>query len=728
VLTPSKAESQGGFFETTLPYESLVRLAGRNRFVIVGVVLSSLAFGMVFIRHARPQYTSSAKLYIEQSSPQLLRETQDNKIAKNYLYTQATILKSNQVYQDVLEKARRSDSSGALKRFAAISNAFSYLDRRLSVGVGKKDDIVSVSFTSPDPDEAAEVTNAVVDSYKTYSEGRVRNTSGQLLEILNKEKERTDKELLAKLQTLTDYKKENNTILFTDKKDDAVSDRLGRLSEAVTRTQLDVLDAEAHYASVRAMAADSAQLRQYLQARRTQDAASVGGSESMVLRNKINTLQLQLEKLLRVLTPEHPSVKAMEDKIAATFEQLDAIEKEYVLAQQTIAQQQYLVARQKLEQIQIHFNQQQKAALESNEKQAEYLRLESERQQTQKMCDLLDERIRELDVTENAGAMNIHILERAGPPARPSFPDARRIMTLSGIIGLGLSVGIALLRDVLDGRFCCDRQVQSALGCPVAGVIPQMPSKGPAELATYAYPDSSAAQTFRKICTGIFFGLLREDARMLHICSGRAGDGKTTVVANLGIAMACSGQRTLIVDCHFSSPRLRDIFDLPSGCGIRELVQSQCTLAEAVQKTFIEGLEVLGGGRSAANPMHLLNNRQFHSLLRTLRTHYDRILLDSEAISSLPESLILSHLSDAVILVMHGERADQKAAMSIRREHEAVGSGLSAVIVTQVKCRQSGYQHNQTWRPGGGGIRILPSVFQSAVNPSINPHHECHRV
>ena len=300
MLTPSKTEPQGGFFETTLPYEAVVRLVGRNRLIIVGVVLAALACGLGFVRHARPLYTSSAKLYIEQSSPQVLRETQDNKIAKNYLYTQATILKSGEVYQDVLEKARRPDSSDTLKRFAATSDAFSHLDRGLSVGVGKKDDVVSVSFTSPDPDEAAEVTNAVVDSYTAYSEGRVRNTSGQMLEILNKEKERTDKELLAKLKTLTDYKKENKTIFFTDKKDDAVSDRMGRLSETVTRAQMDVLDAEAHYASVRAMAADSAQLRQYLQSRQTQDAASVGGSESMVLRNKINTLQLQLEKLLRV--------------------------------------------------------------------------------------------------------------------------------------------------------------------------------------------------------------------------------------------------------------------------------------------------------------------------------------------------------------------------------------------------------------------------------------------
>lgn len=724
----SKAESQGGFFDTTLPYEAAVRLVSRNRFLFLGVVLAALACGAAFVRCSRPLYTSSAKLYIEQTSPQLLRETRDNKNAKNFLYTQATILKSRDVYQEVLEQARNTDAAHPLKPLYGKTDVFSYLDHRLSVSVGKKDDVVSVSFTSPDPDEAAHVSNAVVDSYKAYSEGRVRNTSGQLLGILKKEKERTSQELLAKLQTLTNYKKENKTILFTGKKDEAVADRLGRLSEAVTRAQLDVLDAEAHDASVRAMAGDSAQLRQYLQARRTQDAASTSWSENTILRNKINTLQLQLERLLRVLTPEHPSVKAMEDKIAATFEQLDTVEKEFVQAQLTIAQQQHLVARQKLEQIQSHFEQQQKAALEINEKQSEYVLLESEWQQTKRMGDLLDERIRELDVTENAGALNIHILERAVAAARPSFPDVRRVMAMSGLIGLGLSAGLALLRDVLDGRFCCDQQVQSTLGCAVAGVIVQMPSTVSAERVAYMFPHSSAAQTFRKIATGIFFGLFREDARMLHICSGKSGEGKTTVVSNLGIAMACSGQRTLLVDCHFSRPRLREIFHLPAGKGIKELIQEHCTLEEAVQKTFIRGLDVLGSSSTAADPMHMLNDRQFHALLRTLRTRYDRILLDSEAVTSLPESLILSHLSDAVIFVMHGESANQKAALSIRREHEAIGSSLSAVIITQVKSRRSSYQHDRRWEPGVGRIRLQAADFNPETNLTTYPQHEHHCV
>lgn len=728
MLNSKKAAEESSFFETTLPYEAMVRLFLRNRLCIVAIVLTAVTAGAIFIRMARPLYTSSAKLYIEQTLPQLLKETQDNKNAKNYLYTQATILKSSAVFEDVLQKARGGQCPDSLRRLAEKPDCIAYLDRGLSVSVGKKDDVVAVSFTSPNAQEAADVTNAIVDAYAACSEGKVRSTSGQLLDILQTEKARTHQELMGKQQALTDFKKDNKSIIFSGNKEDAASGRLMQLSEAVTRAQLDVLDAEANYATVKAMASDSVQLRQYIQARKTEEALGLGTSENAVLRNKINTLQLQQEKLLRVLTPEHPSVKAMEDKIASTFEQLEAIEKEYVQAQQTMAQQQCIVARQKYEQIQGHFQQEQKAALEINEKQSEYLMLESEWQQTKKMCDLLDERIREIDVTENAGALNIHILERARASVHPSFPDVQRVLALSGVIGLGLGFGIALLRDFLDGRFCCDRQVQSVLRCSVAGVIPQMPPQVQAELVSYACPDSSAAQLFRKMCTTLFLGSFQQEARMLHICSARAGEGKSTVAANLGITMACAGQRTLLVDCNFSAPRVRTIFNLPSGCGIRELAQEKCTPVEAVQHTFIEGLDVLGCGQSAANPMYLMNNKHFHSSLNSLRARYDRILLDSEAFSSLPESLILSCLSDAVIVVMHGERADQKTALTLRKEHEAVGSRLSAVIINQVKNHHSCYQHDQIWRPGSGRVRMLPSLSYDSFKEEINPLHECQRL
>lgn len=723
-----KDAKEGSFFETTLPYEAILRLFLRNRVCIVAVLALALTAGGVFVRMARPLYTSSAKLYIEQTLPQLLKESQENKNAKNYLYTQATILKSSAVYEDVLQNIRQGQCPESLRRLAEKPDCIAYLDHGLSVSVGKKDDVVAVSFTSPDAQEAADVTNAVTDAYKACSEGKVRSTSGQLLDILQKEKVRTDQELKDKLQVLAEFKKNNKSIIFNSTKEDAVSSRLMQLSEAVTRAQLAVLDAEANYATVKAMASDSVQLRQYIQARKTEETFSLGASESTVLRNKINTLQLQLEKLLRVLTPEHPSVQAMEDKIASTFEQLESIEKEYVQAQLTMAQQQCIVARQKYEQIQGHFQQQQKAALEINEKQSEYLMLESEWQQTKKMCDLLDERIREIDVTENAGALNIHILERARPSTHQSFPDVRRVLAVSGLVGVGLGFGIALLRDLLDGRFCCDRQVQSVLQCSVAGVIPQMPPQVQPELVAYTCPDSSSAKLFRKVCTSIYWGPFKQGARMLHICSARPGDGKSTVAANLGITLAGAGLRTLLVDCNFSSPRLRTIFGLSSGCGIRELIDEKCTLAEAVQSAFVEGLDILGCGHSAANPMYLMNNKNFHSLLTSLRSRYDRILVDSEAFASLPESLILSCLSDAVIMVMHGECADQKTALSMKKLHESVGFPLSAVIINHVKNRHSCYQHDQIWQPGSGRVRMLSGFSIERFKEEINPLHECQRL
>ncbi len=711
-----------------LPYETALRIVLRNRWWMAGILAAALIGGGAFTCYVSPQYTGSAKLVIEQTSPQLLNETTDNKVAKNYLYTQATILKSMAIYEDVLHTACQPGAEPTLRSFAEQAGAAARLDRGLSVTVGKKDDVVTVSFAGDNPQTAANIANAVVDSYKRISDGKLKSTSGQLLEILKTEKERTDRELLAKRQLLAEYKSQNKTLIFSAKKEDVASESLTRLSEAVTAAQLDALDAEAHYTAVKAMSIDAQQLRQYLAARHASDATLAGGSENIALRGKLNTLQLQQEKLLRVLTPEHPSVKAMEDKIAATFGQLEILDKEYVQAQQAMAHQQLLAAKQKLEQTELCFEQRQKAALEMYEKQSEYLLLESDWQQAKKMCDVLDERIRQIDVTENVGALNIHILEPARPSSRPSSPNVPRTLAISAVLGLALGAAVALLRDMLDGRLCCDRQVEAATNCPIIGVLPRLPKDVVAERITYAYPDSSASQTYRRMCTSIFFGLFKDEVRMLHFCSARSGEGKTTIVANLGIAMASAGQRTLLIDCQFAAPKLQSIFKLPPSEGLRELAAGQCTPAKAIQSTFINGLDILGAGLTGSDPIYVLNDKHFPATLKMLRAQYDRILIDSQDTASLSESMILSYLSDATILVIHGEKIETKTVQRFIREHQAIGLAPAGSIITQVKQRSSVYQHDQVWRPSQRRIQLQPSLGPEIKNKDFNSVFEYQRL
>ena len=134
---------------------------------------------------ATPIYTSTARLYVEQSGPKIITEYEGVMTgSKNYLYTQSELIKSTPIVAGVVDDAQIR----GFKTFTGVDNPVGYIKKNLNVTVGKKDDIIAVSFDCPYPAEAAQIVNAVVESYVRYHSTRKRSTVAEVLKILQKEK------------------------------------------------------------------------------------------------------------------------------------------------------------------------------------------------------------------------------------------------------------------------------------------------------------------------------------------------------------------------------------------------------------------------------------------------------------------------------------------------------------------------------------------------------------
>jgi capsular exopolysaccharide synthesis family protein len=684
-------------FAATLQYDALLRIVRRNRWIMAGVITLSLAAGTAYLKMTKPQYTGTSKLYVELSTPKLLKNQDQGDKAKNYLFTQESIIKSTPVLEQVIELAGRADCPAQLQAVLDRSGPLSYLQANLSTSVGKKNDIISVSFTSCDPDQSAVITNAIVDSYVQYQSGKQRSTAGQLLGILQAEKERYDNDMADKLRQLTEFKKSNKDIVFVSGRGDATADRLAKLSEAMTQAQLDTMQAKVVYESIKSMSRSPSQLREYVKASKLQGAVSLENEESSLLRNKINSMQLSLDKLLRVLTPEHPSVKAMEDKIATTFSQLEEIEREYVQSQLVMSQQQYVVTQQKERQIQEQYEQQRKLALEVNEKYSDYILLESQWQQSKKMCDLLDERIKEVNVTENAGAMDIRILEKAEAAPAPSWPDKPKVLALALLAGIGIAATLSVVRDFFDARFGSEREIHEVLGCPVLGLVPQIRAIAGSGRFLYTHGYASLGHIFRKICAILLCQTESDRKRILHICSGQDGEGKSFTALHMAMGMAQSGQRTLLLDCCCRNGTLRDQLGISCTAGIYEILKKTCSIPSAITRTGIENLDYLSCGQVTGNPIQVFHHEKFRSILKLLACQYDRILMDSGSYLSCPESLALSALADGVIYVLDGEKSNQAYAVQIRKELMNLGVTLLGAVVNHIRIRGSAFVYSPVW-------------------------------
>ncbi|GAG96320.1 unnamed protein product, partial [marine sediment metagenome] len=167
-----------------------------------------------------------------------------------------------------------------------------------------------------------EQVNAVVDSYITYHSTSKRMTSAEVMKILQTEKAKRGKELTEKLKATMDFKRENIALALEHQRGNIILQRLERLSVALTQAQLTTIENKSIYESTKTMVSDPARLKQFIEAQRAKGVYISTGSERAQLKSKLDQLELSYADLLRQVTSDHPSVKALESNITRTKQQI----------------------------------------------------------------------------------------------------------------------------------------------------------------------------------------------------------------------------------------------------------------------------------------------------------------------------------------------------------------------------------------------------------------------
>ncbi|MCK4292604.1 MAG: hypothetical protein KAY65_05365, partial [Planctomycetes bacterium] len=272
--------------------ESLIQIIWRSRWTVLLTTVVVLAGAFAYIFKATPIYTSTSRLYVEQSGPKIMSETEQGVMtqSKNYLYTQAELLKSTPILTAALKTPGANMEQ--MKVFEDVDNRIAFLKKRgLEVSVGKKDDIISVSSDSPKPAEAAQLVNAVVDSFITYHATTKRSTSAEVLKILQTEKAKRSSELTEQLKATMDFKKENEALAFESNRGNIILQKLERLSIVLTEAQLATVESKSLYESTERMISDPVGFKQFVEAERTRSIYIPMDREEAELKSKLDQLQ-----------------------------------------------------------------------------------------------------------------------------------------------------------------------------------------------------------------------------------------------------------------------------------------------------------------------------------------------------------------------------------------------------------------------------------------------------
>jgi succinoglycan biosynthesis transport protein ExoP len=699
-------------------HRTFAQTVRRRKWSILVITVLFVAAAILYIVKAVPIYTSTARILVEQKGPKIITEYEGIMTqSKNYLYTQGEIIKSASIIADVLGRKdiknlktltnRQQELLDKIKdriglgqpslQTGEIDNLTAYLNEIVDVKIGIKDDIIAVSCWSPYNREAAAIVNAILEAYINYNAGQKKNTVSEVLRILQKDKVDRDKELEGNFEQLLDFTRKYGVISYEKSGGNATFQRLKNLSDSLSQAELDAINTKANLQAVKALASPL-QVKQYAMAQANTGATLFANDMEKQLRTELKDINAELQNALIQCSEDHPTVKALKSKMAEIENQLDAQVEEFAKSYLAVLEIEYTTAKQRLDELTTAYQQQLAETQNLNVKATEYAILESKLEQSKRFCEILDNRIKELNVSEDVGALNISILEAARAEELATSPKKARIVVLSLILGILFGVGFAAIREWTDWKLRSAEEISAAVGVPVLGVIPSFSGKDKKSAASNGQkvrlePKSSAAEAYRTVRTAVFFGVPKGQARTILITSPSPSDGKTTMVGNLAIAMAQAGQKTLIVDADFRKPMQHNVFDFTNDIenGLSSVLSGHISLDDAIRQCPTDGLSLLTSGPEVPNPSELLNSEAFENLLKELTHRFDRVIIDSPPVTSVADSQILAAICDITILVLRAEKSTRKAGQQAKEALLSVGAHVLGAVVNDVSPRHSRY-------------------------------------
>jgi non-specific protein-tyrosine kinase len=207
-----------------------------------------------------------------------------------------------------------------------------------------------------------------------------------------------------------------------------------------------------------------------------------------------------------------------------------------------------------------------------------------------------------------------------------------------------------------------------------------------------AEPHSPAAEAYRSLAANLQFAYADPQPRTIGVTSATAGEGKSTTVANLAIALAEGGRRVIVIDADLRRPGLHTLFGVDGREGLANVL-----LGDHAQLPLLDtpapGVRLLASGSVPANPLEALASVRFEQVLALARATADFILVDTAPAGALADAAVLAPRLEGMLLVVSAGRTKRDLARRAREQLERVNANLLGVVLTDVRGDDKLYKY-----------------------------------
>jgi capsular exopolysaccharide synthesis family protein len=337
---------------------------------------------------------------------------------------------------------------------------------------------------------------------------------------------------------------------------------------------------------------------------------------------------------------------------------------------------------------------------------------------------LADAAARELDLTveglsppDEQGGPSVRgtIVAPARVPGSPAAPRPTLYLAAGLLAGLALGAAAAVVRDSLDTRVRSADDLDAVTDLPMLGTLGSSGPRLGRELFVESSPSSPEAEAYRTLRTDVQFLGTPGRSLSLVVTSAKPGEGKSTVAANLALALAEVGTRVVLVDADLRRPSVADTFGLEGAAGLTSLLIGRATLDDVLQDAGSGGLRVLTSGPVPPNPGELLASPLMTKLLAELENRFEVVIIDSAPVLPVTDARVLAQACSGTLMVASATRVRRRELREGLSLLERVGARVVGVVLTHVRRRPQDVYTYESHRTSSAGAAAPGAGLEAAV-------------
>ena len=565
--------------------------------------------------------------------------------------------------------------------------------------------IVDVSCESTSGEVAADFCNTLAQEYIDQNlEARWKSTeyTGQWLtkqlQDLKINLEKQEEELQAYARA--------TGLMFTDEKNNVQQTTLVDLQKELSTAQADRIVKQSTYEMTSSSPAGA--IPDVLN-----DAALKGSQDTL------EGLQAKLAQLNVTFTPSHVEVRRVQAQISAIETSLERARANVL----TRVRKEFEAAQRRESLLASAYADQARLLSGEAEETAHYNLLKRDVDATRLLYETLLQRLKEASIATALRANNIRVVDPADTPSAPYKPYVQREVTVGLFFGLALGIGFAVFRERSDRTLQDPGDAAHYLGLPELGVVPvgnlleattrRSSARSPTvaldsgvEMISFRQKTSLLAESFRTTLTSILYSRRNGGRpRVLVLTSASPKEGKTTVVSNLGIALAEINHSVLLIDGDMRKPRLHSVFGSSNDLGLSDLLLQKApldalALDAACSPSDIPNLTLLCAGGSRSSASTLLHSGRLEEVLKLARARYDTVIIDTPPMVNIADARVFARFADALIFVVRSGSTTRDAALLAKSRFLEDGIPILGTILNAWNPKTPGYGYYHSYYAG----------------------------